>query len=182
MPGDVQLAFVAATTCGLWFLLVGVTYATGFEFLPFVRTAVPALWLGVIALVAAFPPGRLQYLAVALLLPGFAWAVVVWTQAVSNGNWQQVDHVSRNDAFEGTPATIRDVRAIGGDRIVCSYLDSQVCGLVAPNLEGSGVTVSIPPTVTYRRTIRCALGTHRQRPPWQVLVYRKGNLLGVLCD
>ena len=52
-----------------WFALVGIGHAFGLE-LPFVRTAVPALWIGVIAIVAAFPRGRLGYLALALLVPG----------------------------------------------------------------------------------------------------------------
>jgi hypothetical protein len=180
--GDALLGLIAVALSCSWFLLVGLTYAAGIETLPFVRTAVPALWVGLVALVAMFPRGRLEYLGVALLLPGCVWAAMMWTEAVHSGDWKQVASRSRNSVlYETTPVTIRDLEEVDATRIVCSSWDSWTCGLVAPSLEQSGVRVVIPRDFVYRAGLRCALGSHRPPPPWQVSVYRNKTLLGVLC-
>jgi hypothetical protein len=163
-----------------WFALVGIGHAFGLE-LPFVRTAVPALWIGVIAIVTTFPRGKLGYLALALLLPGLVLGMLLWSRAVTDGDWQQVSKTSRNDVLYGTtPATIRDLKSIGADYIVCSSYDSWVCKLAGPHLGRSGISVGIanePET-----SMGCALGSHRPPSPFQVLVYsHETKLLGLLC-
>lgn len=163
-----------------WFALVGIGHAFGLE-LPFVRTAVPALWIGAIAIVGAFPSGRLGYLALALLTPGLVLGALLWTRAVHDGDWEQVSKSSRNDVLYGTtPATIRDLRSIGADYIVCSSYDSWVCKLVAPYLGRSGISVGIANEP--ESTLGCALGSQRPPQPFQVLVYsHETKLVGVLC-
>jgi len=179
-PGA-QLAVVALAMSVSWFTLLALAHATGLE-LPFVRTAVPAIWIGMVALVAAVPRGKLEHVCVALLVPGLVWGSVMWSRAVHDGHWERVTQASRNDVHYGTtPATIRDLSSIGADRIVCSGWDTWVCRLVAPNLARSGVTVVPIANVTYTPSLRCALGSRRPPHPWEVKVYREGRLLGVLC-
>jgi hypothetical protein len=163
-----------------WFLLVALTHAAGIN-LPFVRTAVPALWLAVVGIVAAFPRGRLEYLALALLAPAFVLGVVMWSNAIRDGDWQSVSRHSRNDVLYGTtPATIRSLSSIGADRITCANYDTWVCELVAPSL--GGIAVDVPSSfVPYDESLRCAVGSRRPPDPFQVTVYRAGRELGVLC-
>ena len=163
-----------------WFALVGIGHAFGLE-LPFVRTAVPALWVGVVAIVAAFPRGKLGYLALALLAPGLVLGTLMWTRAVYDGDWERVSNTSRNDVLFGTtPATIRDLQSIGADYIVCSSYDSWVCKLVGPHLGRSGINLGIANEPESK--MGCALGSRRPPPPFQVLVYsHQTKLLGVLC-
>ncbi len=175
-----QLGVLASAMSVCWFGLTAIAYVVGVE-LPFVRTAVPAMWIGVVAVVATFPRGRLEYIALVLLVPGLVSGAIMWSAAVRSGEWEHVTHSSRNDVLYGTtPATIRDLPSIGADRIVCSAWDENVCQLVAPNLAGSGVTVEIA-DVPYDSSLDCVLGSRRPLPPWQVSVYRQGALLGVLC-
>jgi hypothetical protein len=175
-----QLAVIAFAMSSSWFILIGLGHAFGME-LPFVRSAVPAMWIGVIAAVAAFPKGRLEYVAIVLLVPGLVWGTLMWTRAVRDGDWAQVSQRSRNDVLDGTtPATIRDLSSIHADRIVCSGYDSYVCDLVAPSLASSGVT-SVGVANDPVSTMGCAIGSHKPPQPFQVLVYRQNKLLGVLC-
>jgi hypothetical protein len=176
-----ELTLLAAAMSISWFALVALSHAFGFE-LPLVRSAIPALWVGLVGVVAAFPKGRIGYLGVALLVPGLVWGALMWTRAVVDGDWQRVAHLSRNDVLYGTtPATIRDLPSIGADHITCSQWDTWVCRLVSPNLALVGVTVTTVDSLAYDPNLRCALGSRRPPPPWQVSVYRQGKLLGVLC-
>jgi hypothetical protein len=175
-----RLAVITFAMSMSWFVLVGSTHAVGLQ-LPFVRTAVPAMWIGVVAVVAAFPRGRLEYIAVALLVPGLVLAAVMWSRAVRDGDWEHVAHSSRNDVLDSTtPATIRNLPSIRADRIVCSFWDLWVCTLVAPNLARSGITATSA-EIAYESSLGCALGSRRPPAPYQVSVYRQGKLLGVLC-
>jgi hypothetical protein len=179
---DTHLAILALAMSVSWLMSVGYTHAFGVQ-LPFVRSAIPAMWLGVVAVVAAFPRGRLEYVAVGLLVPALVLAALMWTRAVRHGDWEQVSRKSRNDVLFGTtPATIRDLPSIGAGRIACPDYDSWVCQLVAPYLERRGVTVDAPTgAVAYDSNLRCALGSRRAPDPFQVSVYRRGKLVGVLC-
>ena len=181
--GSARLALLTATMSVSWFGLIGVAHAVVGLHLPFVRTAVPALWLAAVALVAAFPRGRLGYLAVALLVPAFVASVLMWTNAVRNGNWERVSQTSRNDVlYSTTPVTIRDLRSIGADKIDCVGYDAPICVLVTPFLAHEGISV-ITGTgkAVYDASLPCALGSRRPPVPWEVNVYRQGKLLGVLC-
>jgi hypothetical protein len=181
IDGSAFLAVLTFAMTASWFVLVGMAHAVGLQ-LPFVRTAVPAMWLAVVSLVAAFPRGRLEYVALLLLAPALVLGALMWSAAVRAGDWEQVARTSRNDVLFGTtPATIRDVPLIGADRIVCSTWDTWVCQLVTPNLERSGVTVVPIANLPYDPGLSCAIGSRRPNPPWQVSVYRRDELLGVLC-
>jgi hypothetical protein len=163
-----------------WFVVVTLGHGAGLH-LPFVRTAVPALWLAVVGVVAAFPRGRLAYAGVVLLTPAVVSSAVMWTNAVRNGDWHRVSRASRNDVLFGTtPVTIRDVASINADRLDCADYDTWVCRLVAPSLAGVTV-VTEAGDVQYDPNLRCALGTRRPPDPFQVNVYRAGELVGVLC-
>jgi hypothetical protein len=163
-----------------WFALVGLGHAFGLE-LPFVRTAVPAIWIGVVTIVAAFPRGRSGYLAVALLVPGLVLGTLMWSRAVHDGDWEQVSKTSRNDVlYSTTPATIRDLKSIGADYIVWSSYDSWVCKLVGTHLGRSGISLGVANEPESSKG--CALGSHRPPLPFQVLVHsHQTKLLGVLC-
>ncbi|HWB22304.1 MAG TPA: hypothetical protein VG652_05410 [Gaiellaceae bacterium] len=180
LGASAQLAVIAFAMSGSWFVLIGAGHVFGLE-LPFVRSAVPALWVGVLAVVAGFPKGRLEVVAVALLVPGLILGGLMWTRAISDGDWARVSQTSRNDVLDGTtPATIRNLSSIHADRLVCSGYDSYVCDLVAPSLVSSGVT-SVGVANEPVSTMGCAIGSHKPAQPFQVLVYRQSKQLGVLC-
>jgi hypothetical protein len=163
-----------------WFASIGIGHAFGLE-LPFVRTAVPAIWVAVTAVVAALPRGRLAYAGLALLVPSLVLGALLWTRAVRDGNWEQVSKTSRNDVLYGTtPSTIRDLTSVDADYIVCSGYDSWVCQLVGPHLARSGIGIGVANNP--EPNVGCALGSRRPPPPFQVLVYRdQTKLLGILC-
>jgi hypothetical protein len=175
-----RLAALAGAMCASWFLLLAVAQAAGLIDLPFVRTAVPVLWLAVVALVAAVPRGRVELIAAGLLLPGAIWGCAIWSSAVVDGNWRSVAHASRTEVLYGTtPRTIRDLSRIGANRISCSVWDVWVCRLVTPNLQRSGI--SVVGTTSIPRLSHCAVGSRRPPSKWRVAVYEDGKLLGILC-
>jgi hypothetical protein len=181
MPADAQIAALAFAMSLSWFLSVAVTHAFGLN-LPFVRNSVPALWLALVGVVAALPRGRLEYVALALLLPAVVWGLAEWSNAGLHGSWGPIARSSHNDVFYGTtPATISDLSTISANRIVCSHWDRWVCELVTPNLRRSGISVMIDESMKYTANLSCAIGTKRPPSPWQVLVYRNSRPLGVLC-
>jgi hypothetical protein len=175
-----QFAILTTAMCASWFVCVGLAHAVGVQ-LPLVRTAIPAIWIGLVALAAGFPTGRLEWVGLVLLAPAMVWGVLMWSRAVLDGEWQPVAHSSRNDVlFDTTPATIRDLSSVGADLVACSNWDTWVCQLATPNLKRSGVAV-ISGDVAYDPHLKCAVGSRRPPPPWQVSVYRDHTLLGVVC-
>ena len=180
LGASARVAILTSAMCMSWLACVGLAHAAGVQ-LPLVRTAVPPMWIGLVALVAGFPRGRFEYIALVLLAPAMVWGVLMWSRAVHDGDWQAVAHRSRNDVLLGTtPATIRELRSIGADLIACSNWDMWVCQLVAPNLKRSGVGV-IWGDVAYDARLKCVVGSRRPPPPWEVSVYRRHVLLGVAC-
>ena len=175
-----QLAVWCVLAAVSWFVAVLAADASGTS-LPFVRNALPALWLLLVALVAATPSGRVNRLVALILLAPFVLGVVLWAHAGASGDWKPVADASRTDVlYATTPATIRDARSIHASLLDCSWWDRPVCILVAPRLAGEGIRVDLDDR-PYVPNLPCALGSHRPPAPWQVIVYRGGRLLGQLC-
>ena len=175
-----QAAVWCALTSCSWFAVMIVVHAFGTE-LPYARNAVPALWLGVIAVVLGVPPTRLRTVATLILLVPLLVSVVLWGRAALGGDWKPVAGGIRSDVLNSsTPATIRDVSSIHADRVDCSSLDYPVCRLASSLLGRSGVAVRMR-SGPYVRSLGCAIGSHEPPAPFQVIVYRRGTRLGELC-
>jgi hypothetical protein len=166
-----------------WFALIVVLHVGGMT-VPFVRTAAPLMWLGLLGLIAGVPAGRFQYVALALLLPGFVLGVAMWAHGAGGGNWAPIARASHNPdiLYGATPATLRGLRSISADRIDCSVNDEPVCLLAMPSLRRSGVSVVGNVSRRYEGDPRCALGSHRPPASWHVLVFEQSRLLGILCS
>jgi hypothetical protein len=178
---DTRLAGLCWSMCVSWFVVFGLNRIAGLQ-LPFVRTAVPALWLAVVGLVATIPRGKLQYAAAALLAPGCVLGILVWAHAVDGGDWQRLAKSSHTPVLYGTtPVGIRDLSPLGADHAACSSQDAWVCEFVSRYLQRSKITIDPGADVKYDPRLPCVTGSRRPPPPWQVNVFRRGKLLGVLC-
>jgi hypothetical protein len=178
---DTQLTVLGWSMCISWFGMVGITRLAGLQ-LPFTRSAVPSLWVGAIGVIAMIPRGRLENLVAALLAPACILGILVWTNAVRHGDWARVAETSHTPVLYGTtPVTIRDLASIHADRVACSYRDLWVCALAATYLERDHITSDQRIGVAYDGRLPCAIGSKRAPRPWEVNVYRRGKLLGVLC-
>ncbi len=102
-PGA-QLAALTLAMSMSWFALVSLSHAFGLE-LPFVRTAVPALWVAVVAVVAAFPDGKAPGTSPSLCsYRGSCRARCSGREPLRDGDWKQVAQTSRNDVLLGIDA------------------------------------------------------------------------------
>ena len=175
-----QLAIWCVLAAASWFAGILLTDAAGTP-LPFTRNALPALWLLVLALVAAAPRGRLNRLVALILAAPFVLGVLLWAQAGRNADWKPVADASRNDIlYRTTPATIRDAGSIHATAVECEWWDWPVCVLVTPKLFRQGIRVNLIRN-RYVAGLPCALGSRRPPSPWQVIVVRGNQLLGQLC-
>jgi hypothetical protein len=181
LDGSRRLAVITGTMALSWYVLTAIASAATIIHPPFTRNSIPALWLLVIALIAAFPRGRLGWVVVLLLIPGFAWSASAWTRAATAQDWARLpDIADLNVLGGGTPPSLRSLPGTGATSITCTWYSEMGCQLAAPRLGKEGISV-VPLGPAMSPRAHCVVGSVRPPAIWQVTVMRGRSVLGIAC-
>jgi hypothetical protein len=160
-----------------WFAVLAFGLLVGVR-MPFARNAVPVLWLCIVAMITAFPSEvRLRWATTVLLAPAAVVGVFWISDATRNGRWDRISPV----VAEATAVSIRDIHTGDADHLSCNVPDGPVCTVSEPMLTRAGITVEIASS-RWWPNLPCVRGKHRPDKPYQVIVYRAGQVLGILCN